>query len=82
MGRVGQGVFRRELDVPFVPAPGMRVRFPEDEDCDDGWEVREAAWLAGEGKIVCRLEGDADGEAEWESLREHYLALGWFLEEE
>jgi hypothetical protein len=80
--RVGRGVFRRELDVPFVPAPGLRVRFPEDADYDEGWQVQEAAWQAGEGRFVCRLEGDVDEESEWESFKDHYLARGWSLEEE
>jgi len=80
--RAGEGVFSRRLEMPFVPVAGLRIRFPEDEDYDEGWVVREAAWVAEEGWFVCRLEGDEDAESEWEQLRDHYLALGWSLEEE
>jgi hypothetical protein len=81
-GRDGRGVFWRHLDVPFVPARGLRVRFPEDADYDEGWRVREANWLAAEGKFHCRLEGDVHADSAWEDLREHYLARGWTLEED
>ena len=76
----GCGVFRREADLPFAPAAGLRVCFCEHDA--GGHEVRGAAWLAGEGKFVCRLDDDASPGGDWGALRDHYASRGWSLEAE
>src|SRR5438309_714251 len=79
VARGGAGVFRRALRLPFAPSLDIRYHFPEDEDEDDGWEVRRVAWLAAEGRFVAQVEDDEPLGADWELLKEHYAALGWDL---
>jgi hypothetical protein len=78
-GRDGWGVFHREMEVPFVPVPGLVICFPEDGDAE-GWEIRRSAWVAGEKKFVCWVGDDMGPSAAWEEIREFYTARGWALD--
>jgi hypothetical protein len=79
-GRDGWGVFHREMEVPFVPVPGLAVCFAEDGDDDECWEIRQSAWVAGEKKFVCWVGDDTDPSAAWEEIRDFYTARGWTLD--
>ncbi len=52
----GHATFRKELQLPFVPFPGLRLYTSREEL--EGGTVTEVAWNAPESRFICRLHDD------------------------
>ena len=63
------------------PASWRLLCFPGEKP-REGREVLHAAWLLGEGRLVCPLADDTDPEADWLEVRDRIASGGWRLEEE